>query len=168
MGFDISIMAVTRDLHFGLKTGSGEFCLFCEFSLKNDYTLIVIVNGNLFFFFDQQEVYLPKNLLIILNFRPKFKWFLTTRRRFHIQNDTNKWWYTVWPTKLLSITVMLCPPCWILNFIYNQVFLSTPYILLGFPAGLSRPGKSREGPGTGRDRKGPRDLEGPVVLWSRD
>ena len=34
--------------------------------------------------------------------------------------------------------------------------------------GLSRPGKSREGPGTGRDRTGPRDLEGPVVLWSRD
>ena len=28
--------------------------------------------------------------------------------------------------------------------------------------------KSREGPGTGRDRTGPRDLEGPVVLWSRD
>ena len=35
-------------------------------------------------------------------------------------------------------------------------------------AGLSRPGKSREGPGTGQDRTGPRDLEGPVVLWSRD
>ena len=34
--------------------------------------------------------------------------------------------------------------------------------------GLSRPGKSREGPGTGRDRTGPRDPEGPVVLWSRD
>ena len=34
--------------------------------------------------------------------------------------------------------------------------------------GLSRPGKSWEGPGTGRDRVGPRDLEGPVVLWSRD
>ena len=32
----------------------------------------------------------------------------------------------------------------------------------------SRPGKSREGPGTGRDRTGPRNLEGPVVLWSRD
>ena len=35
-------------------------------------------------------------------------------------------------------------------------------------AGLSRPGKSREGPGMGRDRTGPRDLEGPVVLWSQD
>ena len=34
--------------------------------------------------------------------------------------------------------------------------------------GLSRPRKSREGPGTGWDRTGPRDLEGPVVLWSRD
>ena len=34
--------------------------------------------------------------------------------------------------------------------------------------GLSRPGKSREGPGMGQDRTGPRDLEGPVVLWSRD
>ena len=33
--------------------------------------------------------------------------------------------------------------------------------------GLSRPGKSREGPGMGRDRTGPRDLEGPVVPWSR-
>ena len=40
--------------------------------------------------------------------------------------------------------------------------------LLGFPAGPFRPGKSREGPGTGRDRTGPRDFEGPVVLWSRD
>ena len=32
-------------------------------------------------------------------------------------------------------------------------------------AGLSRPGKSREGPGKvpGRDRTGPRDIEGPVV-----
>ena len=39
---------------------------------------------------------------------------------------------------------------------------------LGFPAGPFRPGKSREGPGTERDRTGPRDLEGPVVLWSRD
>ena len=39
---------------------------------------------------------------------------------------------------------------------------------LGFPAGLSRPGKSREGPGTGRDRTGPRDLEGPVVLAGQD
>ena len=35
-------------------------------------------------------------------------------------------------------------------------------------AGLSRPGNSREGPGTEQDRTGPRDLEGPVVLWSRD
>ena len=40
--------------------------------------------------------------------------------------------------------------------------------VLGFPAGLFRPGMSREGPGTGRDRTGPRDLEGPVVPWSRD
>ena len=39
---------------------------------------------------------------------------------------------------------------------------------VGFPAGPFRPGKSREGPGTERDRTGPRDLEGPVVLWSRD
>ena len=34
--------------------------------------------------------------------------------------------------------------------------------------GLFRPGKSREGPGTGRDRTGPRDLEGPVVLAGQD
>ena len=40
--------------------------------------------------------------------------------------------------------------------------------VLGFPAGLFRPGMSREGPGTGRDRTGPRDLAGPVVSWSRD
>ena len=39
---------------------------------------------------------------------------------------------------------------------------------LGFPVGPFRPGKSREGPGTGRDRTGPKDLEGPVFLWSRD
>ena len=39
---------------------------------------------------------------------------------------------------------------------------------LGFPAGLFRPGKSREGPGTGRARTGPRDLEGPVVLAGQD
>ena len=39
--------------------------------------------------------------------------------------------------------------------------------VVGFPAGPFRPGKSREGPGTGRDRTGPRDLAGPVVLWSR-
>ena len=47
-------------------------------------------------------------------------------------------------------------------------FKLDPTLGLGFPAGLSRPGKSREGPGTGQDRTGPRDLEGPVVLWSRD
>ena len=39
---------------------------------------------------------------------------------------------------------------------------------LGFPAGLSRLGKSQEGPGTGRHRTGPRDLEGPVVLAGQD
>jgi hypothetical protein len=38
---------------------------------------------------------------------------------------------------------------------------------VGFPAGLSRPGRSREGPGTGQDRTGTGDLEGPVVPWSR-
>ena len=42
------------------------------------------------------------------------------------------------------------------------------YFGLGFPAGLFRPGKSREGPGTGRDRTGPRDLEGPVVPTGQD
>ena len=40
--------------------------------------------------------------------------------------------------------------------------------ILVMATGLSRPGKSREGPGTGQDRTGPRDLESPVVLWSRD
>ena len=40
--------------------------------------------------------------------------------------------------------------------------------VVGFPAGLFRPGKSREGPGTGWDRTGPRDLEGPVVLAGQD
>ena len=41
-------------------------------------------------------------------------------------------------------------------------------LLLVMATGLSRPGKSWEGPGTGRDRTGPRNLEGPVVLWSWD
>ena len=40
-------------------------------------------------------------------------------------------------------------------------------LVLGIPAGMFRPGKSREGPGTGWDRTGPRDIEGPVVPWSR-
>ena len=40
--------------------------------------------------------------------------------------------------------------------------------LLGFPAGLFRPGKSWEGPGTGRNRTRPRHFEGPVVPWSQD
>ena len=48
---------------------------------------------------------------------------------------------------------------WILGYYGYTVVMAT---------GLSHPGKSREGPGTGRDRTGPRDLEGPVVLWSRD
>jgi hypothetical protein len=52
----------------------------------------------------------------------------------------------------------------------KQTNLTLPrwWYVLGFPAGLSRPGKSREGPGTGRDRTGPRDLEGPVVLAGQD
>ena len=47
-------------------------------------------------------------------------------------------------------------------------FTSLCWLVVGFPAGLSRPKKSRDGPGTGRDRTGPRYPEGPVVLWSRD
>ena len=39
---------------------------------------------------------------------------------------------------------------------------------LAMATGLSHPGKSREGPGTGQDRTGPRDLEGPVVLAGQD
>ena len=56
------------------------------------------------------------------------------------------------------------------NFVHlciEKLSNDEPY-LLGFPAGLFRPGMSREGPGTGRDRTGPRDLEGPVDPWSRD
>ena len=49
----------------------------------------------------------------------------------------------------------------ILSFNAKSTFF--PGCLLSFPAGLSRPGKSREGPGTG-----PRDLEGPVVLAGQD
>ena len=49
-----------------------------------------------------------------------------------------------------------------------EIFKGNKGYPLVMAAGLSRPGKSREGPGTGRDRTGPRDLEGPVVLWSRD
>ena len=55
-----------------------------------------------------------------------------------------------------------------LSFI--KVFMTNKKILLllsdpplGFPAGLSRPGKV-----PGRDRTGPRDLEGPVVLPGQD
>ena len=40
--------------------------------------------------------------------------------------------------------------------------------VLVMATGLSRPGKFREGPRTGKDRTGLRDLEGPVVLWSQD
>ena len=40
--------------------------------------------------------------------------------------------------------------------------------LLVMATGLSRPGKFREGPGTGWYRTGPRDLEGPVILWPQD
>ena len=50
----------------------------------------------------------------------------------------------------------------------NSLFYATFQRRLVTATGLSRPGKSREGPGTGQDRTGPRDLEGPVVLWSRD
>ena len=48
------------------------------------------------------------------------------------------------------------------------IFSAKEGYLVGFPAGLSRPGKSREGPGTRRNRTGPRDLEGPVVLAGQD
>ena len=44
-------------------------------------------------------------------------------------------------------------------------FKLDPTLGLGFPAGLSRPGKSREGPGTGQDRTG-QDLETLKVPWS--
>jgi hypothetical protein len=46
----------------------------------------------------------------------------------------------------------------IINIMYRLVMAT----------GLSRPGKSREVPGRSRERTGPRYLEGPVVLWSRD
>ena len=55
---------------------------------------------------------------------------------------------------------------------YSKIILTHCAQQLSFQlvmaTGLSHPGKSREGPGTGQDRTGPRDLEGPVVLWSRD
>ena len=49
-----------------------------------------------------------------------------------------------------------------------MVLLDTNRYLLVMATGLFRPGKSREGPGTGRDRTGPRDIEGPVVLPGQD
>ena len=55
----------------------------------------------------------------------------------------------------------------ILDLLFNFIHRRRKYEL-GFPAGLFRPGKSREGPGTGRDRTGPRDIESSVVPWSRD
>ena len=43
----------------------------------------------------------------------------------------------------------------------KQISLKETYSYqLGFPAGLSCPGKSQEGPGTGRNRTGTRDPEG--------
>ena len=58
---------------------------------------------------------------------------------------------------------------------FSSTFSDFPSLSLGrspstlvMATGLSCPGKTREGPRTGRDRTGPRDLEGPVVLWSRD
>ena len=51
------------------------------------------------------------------------------------------------------------------NAIYDP---EDPEYTLVMATGLSRPGKSREGPGTGQDRTGPRDLEGPVVLAGQD
>ena len=55
-----------------------------------------------------------------------------------------------------------------LKLVLFRPSLNTFEYILVMATGLSRPGKSREGPGTGRDRTGPRDLEGPVVPWSRD
>ena len=71
---------------------------------------------------------------ILLNqqyvFRIKFLWtcwslgqnlnaFWPPNVRFHNQNDTNKWWYTVWPTKLLSIISML----WQSDAIFSILFI---------------------------------------------
>ena len=53
-------------------------------------------------------------------------------------------------------------------FIAQFWLLDNLTCILSFPTGLFRPGTSREGPGRGRDRTGPRDLEGPVVPWYRD
>ena len=49
-----------------------------------------------------------------------------------------------------------------------MVLLDTNRYLLVMATGLFCPGKSREGPGAGRDRTEPRDLEGPVVLPGQD
>ena len=65
-------------------------------------------------------------------------------------------------TVITHIRVFKCRWC---EELYEQ---TTKAPALGFPAGLFRPGKSREGPGTGRDRTGPRDLEGPVVPAGQD
>ena len=46
-------------------------------------------------------------------------------------------------------------------------FTSLCWLVVGFPAGLSRPKKSRDGPGTGRDRTG-QDTEGPGTKKARD
>ena len=47
-------------------------------------------------------------------------------------------------------------------------YFDLPWYVLVMAAGLSRPGKSQEGPGTGRDRTGLRDPEGPGTKKSRD
>ena len=57
-----------------------------------------------------------------------------------------------------------------MRLVYNSTHILLlmyvdPGSTLVMATGLSRPGKSREGPGTGRDRTG-QDLETLKVLWS--
>jgi hypothetical protein len=96
---------------------------------------------------------------------PGFRFYLVCTEQFLWFSSLTR--SIIW--KLLYIVfIIFCKICYdyILRYIiYTHV--DQP-CLLGFPAGLPRPGKSREGPGTGRDRTGPRNPEGPMVPWSRD
>ena len=49
-----------------------------------------------------------------------------------------------------------------LKFLAYTYYFSLSQCEVVMATGLSRPGKSWEGPGTGQDRTGPRDLEEPL------
>ena len=94
--------------------------------------------------------YLFQTLLHII-FKNCFLWSKSCFTMFTFRCTFTKW---IWDWKLKGISI-------------DADSGPLGYVLV-LATGLSRPGKSREGPGTGQDRTGPRDPEGLVVLWSQD